>query len=335
MKTDHHRNCPNCNKIIYHKSRNSLLRSINKKTLCGSCSTSKSKKGVKHTKEHVDKIVASRRKTVIKKDTYDNCLNLKNNPKCSGKKLYHSKECRSCSKFLNKKCICKNCCKEFNFKNNSKNIYCSWECYLNRPDARGENSFFFKNRNNKEWREKAKITMDNWSDEKKLLVKEKAKYNAILVNTSDKKKLRMSKIISEKISSGEFNPFSNHKNGYYLNKNTNNEERYDSIYELARMLQLDDLNLKWTKKHGIRIKYILKNSEHRYIPDFLVGTNIIEEIKPETMLLLEINVTKFKYANEYCENNNMIYKIITETELGIYINKAKEYHERNRNIDNR
>ena len=56
-----------------------------------------------------------------------------------------------------------------------------------------------------------------------------------------------------------------------------------------------------------------------YIPDFLVSNKIIEEIKPKRLLNEDNNLLKFKAGTKYCNQNNLIYKILTEKELGIKI----------------
>jgi len=90
-----------------------------------------------------------------------------------------------------------------------------------------------------------------------------------------------------------------YKKGYYKN------EWYDSSYELKRMKQLDDLGIKWTKKHGIVIKYIDEaGKERNYIPDFLIDNYQIEEVKG---WLKENDILKAEYAINYCKMNNYNY----------------------------
>ena len=63
------------------------------------------------------------------------------------------------------------------------------------------------------------------------------------------------------------------------------------------------------------------DKSHYYIPDLKIikkdGTIIVEEIKPKSQLNLSINQIKFKAADFYYKNMNIIYKIITEDEIGI------------------
>ena len=67
-----------------------------------------------------------------------------------------------------------------------------------------------------------------------------------------------------------------------------------------------------------RIKYIdsKQNSRH-YIPDFLIGDDIIEEVKPSNLVHSSMDNNNLKYtaAIEYCKSNGYHYKIITEKDL--------------------
>jgi len=100
---------------------------------------------------------------------------------------------------------------------------------------------------------------------------------------------------------------------------------YDSSYELARFMQLDDLKQCYTKRHSIRIKYTINEQNRWYYPDILVGS-VLEEIKPLSRVASKENQAKFLAAQEYCRQNNLTFKIITEKDLSEYIEKARNYH---------
>ena len=120
------------------------------------------------------------------------------------------------------------------------------------------------------------------------------------------------------ISTGDFSLYGKYNQGYYISKISGVKERYDSSYELRRMIFLDTQKIKWTKKHGIQIPYTNKNGElHYYIPDLLVGTNIIEEIKPQKFLKSNYNnsTIKIKAGEEFCKNRGYTFRVITEKEL--------------------
>ena len=132
---------------------------------------------------------------------------------------------------------------------------------------------------------------------------------------------KMSEWLAINISSGTFIPIAqDYKQGYIINISTGKYEFYASSYEKLRMEQLNEQNVSWTKKHKIKIKYIDKNGIFRYyIPDFLINNVVVEEIKPSRMLNEDNNPLKFEAGKEYCKNNNLEFKIITEKELGIKI----------------
>ena len=84
------------------------------------------------------------------------------------------------------------------------------------------------------------------------------------------------------------------------------------------MGQLDDIGVKWTKKHGIRIPYEDPNGHIKhYVPDFLIEGIIIEEVKPGILVKSEFDNNNRKYdaAIDFCKKNGFQYRIITEKEL--------------------
>lgn len=117
---------------------------------------------------------------------------------------------------------------------------------------------------------------------------------------------------TKRLSEGKYKSRGKWKTGYYL-KNDGTEEWYDSSLELTRMKELDSLNLIWTKKHKIRIKYInKKNIQSFYIPDFLIENKIIEETKG---WLSEDSKIKAKFAIEFCKQNNFQYRFLLNGKL--------------------
>jgi len=263
----------------------------------------------------------------MKKSVYNKCNNLKDNPRCGGIKLEQSDECRSCSKYKGIKHLCLECGKEFLHRSDTKNIFCSYQCYLDNGYHEGENNPQFGKSLTIDILNKRRRTMDQWSPEKKAEYKKNASDRLIKNNKNPTKRLKQSEIISSKISTGKFHPFNNHKNGSYV-KSDNSIEKYDSLYELARMIQLDELKLDWTKNHGIRIPYFYNGSNHKYTPDFLVDNKFLEEVKPNTLINLDINKIKCEQALIYCNNNHLIYRYITEDDINNYLDKAKVYHGR-------
>jgi hypothetical protein len=124
---------------------------------------------------------------------------------------------------------------------------------------------------------------------------------------------------SKLIADGKCNPKRNfYKQGWHHSIISNKDEWFGSSYEQKRMIQLDELKLNWTKKHGIRIKYIdpIGNERH-YVPDFLINNNIIEEVKPFNLVNSAVDNNNLKHlaAIEYCKKYNYQYRIVTEKDL--------------------
>ena len=118
---------------------------------------------------------------------------------------------------------------------------------------------------------------------------------------------------------------------------------YRSNWERRFMVYCDknDDIIYWASEE-LAIPYIspIDNKVHRYYPDFLIktkqGKKFMIEIKPakqckppkppskktkafmrESLEYIR-NVSKWKAAKQYCEDQNMEFKIFTEKELGIY-----------------
>tara|TARA_B100000900_G_C20439465_1_gene658402 strand:+ start:354 stop:785 length:432 start_codon:yes stop_codon:yes gene_type:complete len=118
---------------------------------------------------------------------------------------------------------------------------------------------------------------------------------------------------------------------------------YRSLLE-RRFMRYCDLNpdIAYWASEELPIKYFspVDNKYHRYFPDFILKTSKDEkfmiEIKPsrqcvkpktpkrktksymrESFEFIK-NQAKWSAAKQYCEDNNMKFKIITEKELGQY-----------------
>ena len=110
------------------------------------------------------------------------------------------------------------------------------------------------------------------------------------------------------------------RHGYYENpkKSAYSIEYYDSSWEYDYMKELDgdDSVSKWTKNHGIRIKYFDERNQFKYYnPDFLVeradGTIELVEMKGEHMLKNPDTKRKKEYAEKWCEARGMKYRLIS------------------------
>jgi hypothetical protein len=67
------------------------------------------------------------------------------------------------------------------------------------------------------------------------------------------------------------------------------------------------------------ISYKFDGKTRKYFPDFLVdldsGNKMLVEVKPECFVSDSINIAKFEAAINYCKDNNLKFKILTEKEI--------------------
>tara|TARA_Y100000593_G_scaffold81895_1_gene153468 strand:- start:141 stop:584 length:444 start_codon:yes stop_codon:yes gene_type:complete len=127
--------------------------------------------------------------------------------------------------------------------------------------------------------------------------------------------------------------------------NTNNIV-YRSLWERKFMVYCDqsDAILEWgSEEVVIPYRSPWDGRVHRYFPDFYIKTKrhdgtvrrLIIEVKPKKQTVAPkepqrrtkrwlnemktwgVNSAKWKYATEWCENNGMEFKILTEDDLGI------------------
>jgi len=97
----------------------------------------------------------------------------------------------------------------------------------------------------------------------------------------------------------------------------------DSMWEVVRMNQLDnDTSVCYWEKCKDRIKYVDDNNlNHYYMPDFTICyTNnliVVEEIKPSIFVKDKINQIKFNSAKKFYSKKNIVFKVVTENDIGI------------------
>ena len=96
-------------------------------------------------------------------------------------------------------------------------------------------------------------------------------------------------------------------------------EYYDSSWELEYMKELeeDESVAKWTKNHGLRIKYFnTENKFKTYVPDFLVEKmdRKIELVEMKSTHLLKNPDTqkKMEFAKKWCAARGITYRIISK-----------------------
>jgi len=132
-------------------------------------------------------------------------------------------------------------------------------------------------------------------------------------------KRQMSLTRSLKIANGEIPTHPRYIAGTYKSTKTNEQNRFDSFYEYLRMkiLDIDDNVSAWTKNHGICIPYKLGDTEHHYVPDFLIqqldGKTVLEEVKgyeKHNKLM-----AKKGAAERYTTEINILYRILMHDDL--------------------
>lgn len=76
--------------------------------------------------------------------------------------------------------------------------------------------------------------------------------------------------------------------------------------------------MKWTKKHGIRIKYQLQRQRRTYLPDITVeyhdGRKFLEEVKGKIWNGLEF-LFKNSAALRYCQAKRMTFRVLFKADL--------------------
>ncbi|MFW6129631.1 MAG: TnsA endonuclease N-terminal domain-containing protein [Atribacterota bacterium] len=109
---------------------------------------------------------------------------------------------------------------------------------------------------------------------------------------------------------------------------------FRSLRELSYVINvLEYYNKKWqSAEKDIIIEYIDYNGQKRtYRADFLVENKELIEVKPKKLMESPSNILKKRAAEEYCKNNNLIYKMVDvkilskEELLELYNNKKIKF----------
>jgi hypothetical protein len=87
---------------------------------------------------------------------------------------------------------------------------------------------------------------------------------------------------------------------------------FRSLLELSYMIfVIERFNLSWesgeTEKY--KIEYNIDGINKNYFPDFVINEKYVIECKPIKLWKTKINEVKFKFAKDFCEKNNLIFKI--------------------------
>lgn len=76
-------------------------------------------------------------------------------------------------------------------------------------------------------------------------------------------------------------------------------------------------------------------NNHHYTPDVLINDNLVIELKPSRHLEYEDKERwelEQSSIKEYCNNNNMIFQNVFDTDIGFETKKYKHYLKNNQNI---
>lgn len=120
--------------------------------------------------------------------------------------------------------------------------------------------------------------------------------------------------LSERALDLSFKKSRYHK-GIHFSPKVNKKFKYRSSWELKYMQYLDaQPDIITYDYECLQIPYIYRQKQKTYTPDFVIG-NLVVEIKPAYKLTVKKNIAKFAAGREYCKQNGMEYKILTEKEL--------------------
>lgn len=260
---------------------------------------------------------------------------------CKKRNLYSGSKCGNGSrKYCSLVCI-----------NTGKKRSDKWKMEISERFSGATNPFFGK-KHSEQTKEKMKSsTHDSWNATKRRLSKEEydiwyADYCASLSGKNNhfygkhhslETRKHLSEVRANLIADGTIDIKPSHYGlkGYYFSTKMNEMFRYDSLIEYFRMkmLDIDDNVISWTKRHKIRIPYILNGVQKNYVPDFVINNSIIEELKgyeEEAKKKAKLDILK-----DYCNKNNLECSILSYEDIDVLCNKIfgkrinvlrKEYH---------
>jgi hypothetical protein len=116
---------------------------------------------------------------------------------------------------------------------------------------------------------------------------------------------KMSRIKTEAIRSGEFNPFSQGTCGYFWSEKNQESLRYRSLWEKSAYELLESMDeVASYEPEPFSIDYKFEGRTHRYVPDILVqyksGRVELVEIRPSWRLQQPKERAKFEAARKFC-----------------------------------
>ena len=88
---------------------------------------------------------------------------------------------------------------------------------------------------------------------------------------------------------------------------------FRSLLELSYLINtIERFDLKWEsgEQSKYKIEYELNGRKRNYFPDFIINSKYIIECKPKKLWNTEVNLIKRKFAEEFCDKNNFVFKMI-------------------------
>ena len=150
------------------------------------------------------------------------------------------------------------------------------------------------------------------------LYREKLSKASKIKNNDPVAKAKKSKLMKEKILSGEFTP--NITNTWTHWTTEIRGKKFRSSFEGLFYLYQTDIKKNTVLYEKLRITYSHENDSKIYIVDFIdEASKKVYEIKPDSLLLEEKNLKKQKSLQKWCEENGFKLETISEEIL-------KQYH---------
>lgn len=108
--------------------------------------------------------------------------------------------------------------------------------------------------------------------------------------------------------------------GYFSSNKMNTQIAFESLLECNFCFYLEFLkDVKYFEEQPLKIPYTYMGKNKNYYPDFKIilsnGDHWLVECKFSGRINDEKNQIKFDIGNQWCENNNYHYAIITEKEI--------------------
>lgn len=234
-----------------------------------------------------------------------------------------SHECYSNSRKFDRIVKCKYCGSDFT-ERSYKQRYCSILCSSKAigERQRGENNPFYGRQHS----EKNKQIISNKSKE----------YNKKFGNSfkghrhnEETRKIMSDKFVQRVINNNGKHPsISGYKQGWFYSNKNNKEIAFDSSYEEKYYQILEnDIDVKRYYRSSLKLNYILNGITKTYNPDLIVefinDSKELIEIKPDRRLEEPEIVAKHNAAQQYCNLNNINFRIVTEEQL--FTSKDREW----------